>query len=53
MRRGGLMVSAHNSGSYSGVLTRVDALCSWARHFSLFTAVNKCVLTNLMLTVTL
>ena len=53
MRRGGLMVSAQYSASYSRVLARVDALCSWARHFSLFTAVNKCVLTNLMLTVTL
>ena len=35
MRRGGLMVSAQYSESYSRVLARVNALCSWARHFSL------------------
>ena len=58
-RRGGLMVSALESGSSSPGWSpgRDTALCSWARHFtvivSLFTQVYQWVPINLLLGVTL
>ena len=58
-RRGGLMVSALNSGSGGPGSSpgQGTALCSWARHFTLIvplsTQVYKWVPTNLLLGVTL